>query len=118
VKLFENFVKRLNEKENQLEPTGGLKHKLRLNKAVKSSDKNYTWIYQAGKESAKTAVEINNKIRELDIKSFISKTTGDTIAIPTKDLKTAFDKVVSNYSDMKQFDYGDDTKLIDSIIED
>ena len=90
--------------------------KMGLNTTIKTSDKKYTWIYQTGKDSHKTELEINKKLNALGIKSFISKTTGDTIAIPTKDLKTAFDKVISGYSNIKQFAYDDGTEIDKSIV--
>ncbi len=90
--------------------------KMDLNTIVKASSKEYTWIYQTGKDSSKTAIEINKKLNDLGIKSFISKTTGDTVGIPTKNLKTAFDKVLTNYSNIKQFAYGDGTKNDSTIL--
>jgi len=90
--------------------------KLDLNSTIKTSTKEYTWIYPTGKDSSKIAVEINKQLNKLGIRSFISKTTGDTVAIPTKDLKTAFDEVLSNYSNIKQFAYSDGTKNDKSIV--
>jgi hypothetical protein len=90
--------------------------KLDLNTTIKASTKEYTWVYPTGKDSSKIASEINKKLNDLGIKSFISKTTGDTIAIPTKELKAAFDKVLSNYSNIKQFAYDDGTKNDKSIV--
>jgi hypothetical protein len=90
--------------------------KMSLNKVMKTSTKDYTWVYQTGKDSAKTAVEINKSLNALGIKSFVSKTTGDTIAIPTKDIKVAFDKVLSKYENIKQFDYSDGTKINKDIV--
>ena len=90
--------------------------KLELNKSIPTSTKQYTWIYQTGKDSKDTAIEINNKLNNIGIKSFVSKTTGDTVAIPTKDLKKAFDEVLSGYENMKQFTYGDGTKINKSIV--
>jgi len=87
-----------------------------LNKIIKASTKENTWIYQTGKDSRKTAEEINSKLNKLGIKSFISKTTGDTIGIPTKDIRTAFDKVISSYSNIKQFAYDDGTKIDGDIV--
>ena len=90
--------------------------KLELNKTIPTSTKQYTWIYQTGKDSSKTAVEINKKLNRMGIRSFISKTTGDTIAIPTGDLEKAFDEVISTYDNMKQFAYTDGTKINKKIV--
>ena len=90
--------------------------KLELNKTIPTSTKQYTWIYQTGKDSSKTAVEINKKLNGMGITSFISKTTGDTIAIPTGDLEKAFDEVISAYDNMKQFAYTDGTKINKKIV--
>ena len=90
--------------------------KLELNKTIPTSTKQYTWIYQTGKDSSKTAVEINKKLNGIGITSFISKTTGDTIAIPTGDIEKAFDKVISAYNNMKQFAYSDGTKINKKIV--
>ena len=90
--------------------------KLGLNTTIKASTKDYTWVYPTGKDSAKIATEINKKLNDMSIKSFISKTTGDTIGIPTKDLKIAFDKVLSSYDNIKQFDYNDGTKVDKNIV--
>jgi hypothetical protein len=107
IKLFEQFVNDpvINE------------GKMTMNNVIKASTKEYTWVYQTGKDSAKTALEINKKLNNMGIRSFISKTTGDTIAIPTKDLKDAFDKVLSKYSDIKQFAYSDGTKVDKKLFE-
>ena len=90
--------------------------KLELNKTIPTSTKQYTWIYQTEKDSSKTAVEINKKLNGIGIASFISKTTGDTIAIPTGDLEKAFDEVISAYDNMKQFAYTDGTKINKKIV--
>jgi hypothetical protein len=90
--------------------------KLELNKTVPTSTKQYTWIYQTGKDSSKTAIEISKKLNGMGIASFISKTTGDTIAIPTGDLEKAFDEVISAYDNMKQFAYTDGTKINKKIV--
>ena len=90
--------------------------KMDLNKTIKASNKDYTWIYQTGKDSKDTAVEISKKLNGLGIKSFVSKTTGDTVAIPTKDLKKAFDEVLSGYDNLKQFAYEDGTKIDKNLV--
>lgn len=101
IQTFENFV---NE------------GKMGLNTVVKSSTKDYTWVYPTGKDSRKTAFEINKKLNDLGIPSFVSKTTGDTIGIPTKELQTAFDKVLSKYDNIKQFAYSDGTAIDKNLI--
>lgn len=106
----------LDESNNGMQQTLD-ESKIKLNSVIKASDKNYTWIYQTGKESIKTAIRINKELNDVGIKSFISKDTGDTIGIPTKDLKRAFDEIVSKYDDIKQFDYNDGTKLVTSVLE-
>ena len=80
-----------------------INEKMNLNTVISASDKDYTWIYQTGKDSSKTAKEISKKLNDIGIKSFVSKTTGDTVAIPTKDLQTAFNEVISKYDNIKQF---------------
>jgi hypothetical protein len=90
--------------------------KLELNKTIPTSTKQYTWIYQTGKDSSKTAVDINKKLNGMGIRSFVSRTTGDTIAIPTGDLEKAFDEVISAYDNMKQFAYTDGTKINKKIV--
>jgi hypothetical protein len=101
IKLYEEFV---NE------------GKMGLNTTILASTKDFTWVYQTGKDSSKTAFEINKKLNDLGIPSFISKTTGDTIGIPTKDLQTAFNKVLSKYDNIKQFAYSDGTKIDKNLI--
>jgi len=101
IKLYEEFLK---------------EEKMGLNTTIKTSTKDYTWVYQTGKDSSKTAFDINKKLNDLGIPSFISKTTGDTIAIPTKDLETAFDNILSKYDNIKQFAYGDGTKNDKNLI--
>jgi len=90
--------------------------KMSLNKTIPSSTKEYTWVYQIGKDSSKTATEISKKLNDLGILSFVSKTTGDTVAIPTKDIQVAFDKVLSDYDNLKQFAYSDGTKLNKNVV--
>jgi hypothetical protein len=90
--------------------------KMGLNSTIKTSTKEYTWVYQTGKDSAKTAIEINKKLNDLGIQSFISKTTGDTVGIPTKDIRDAFDKVLSKYDNLKQFAYSDGTKNDKNVV--
>jgi len=90
--------------------------KMGLNTTIPASTKDYTWVYQVGKKAAKTAIEINKKLNDIGINSFISKTTGDTIGIPTKDLKKAFNEVLSKYDNIKQFAYTDGTKLDKDVV--
>jgi hypothetical protein len=102
VKLFEEFLK---------------EGKLGLNTKVDSSTKTYTFVYPTGKDSKKIVVEINKKLQDLGIESFILKEFEDVIGIPTKDFKTAFIKVLSEYDNIVQHVYSDGTKIDKNIVE-
>lgn len=94
--------------------------KMGLNKRIPTSTKKWTWIYQTGKDSdtRKTIAEINKKLNAIGIHSYVVGTDMDaeSIAIPTKDMRTAFDKVLSDYDNLKQFAYSDGTKLDKTIV--
>jgi len=110
IKVFEQFV---NENNELNEAKIG---KMSLNTTIPASNKDYTWVYQTGKDAQKTAVKISKNLNDMGINSFVSKETGDSIAIPTKDIQKAFDEVLSKYDNMNQFAYSDHTKLNKDIV--
>ncbi len=93
--------------------------KMSLN-PMKASTKEHTWIYQRDRYGKKTAIAIYNELKDLGIESFIANRSlllePNSVAIPTKDLKTAFDEVLSKYPNIIQYDYGDGTKIDKNII--
>ena len=81
--------------------------KIEINNTIKTSNKEHTFYYQTGKAAAKTAKEINKKLNDIGIQSFILKSFGDVIAVPTKDAEKAVDDILSTYDNLKQFAYQD-----------